>query len=706
MNIALVGNPNSGKTTLLNALLDARESTGNWSGVTVEKKTGTFFHQNVSIHVTDLPGIYNLTLPDACISPDEKVTNTYLAEGNVDLIIHVIDASMLERSLYLTSQILEREIPVIIALNKMDLIKKKSWKLDVKKLGSLLGCPVVPLKSQDHQSLLTLKNQLLQQHLSKAKPIRFPSAIENTLQWLESKRSLPESFRRTTFLSWLENPENTQTLSSDDQKTLETAQQMVEQEAGVEADVIIASARYEYAQEIANQVLSMKTQQNMNISEQLDRIFLNRILGIPLFLGVMYVLFFFSIHLGKLFQEAFELLGETVFVNGSAYWLNQMGMPKWSIALISQGLGKGVNTLLSFIPVLSALFLSLSFLEMSGYMARAAFIMDRLMRMIGLSGKSFIPLMIGFGCNVPAIMAARTLSDEKDRILTIMMTPFMSCSARLAIYSIFVIAFFPSHGTNIIFLLYLIGIGMALLTAWLLKHRIKQNTNDHTLMEMPAYHLPAPGILVRTAFHRLKGFILQAGVIIVPVSMVIYLLNAITLDGQINLQGWHPDSILAAAGKALTPLFHPMGIQEENWPATVGLLSGVLAKEVVIGTLNTLYAQTNVLMHNALHTTPPSIMQQRFDGAIGAFAYLLFTLLYMPCMSTFAAIAKELNRKWALISILWSTSLAYTTAVLFYQIATMPLHAATSWAWILASLLLLTGMLLTIRKMVPHKAAS
>lgn len=713
MNIVLVGNPNAGKSTLINALTGSREKIGNWPGVTVEKKTGYFVHEGKTIHITDLPGIYALTPPHNATPADEKIAYEFILHEKIDLIVHVIDASTLERHLYLASQLLERGIPMIIALNKIDLAKKNGLSIDEKKLATALGCPVIPLASHEGMGLAALKAKIIQlsnDPKKPASPLCFPAAIEDAIHKLSTK--LP----RAAALSLLENPQT-------EDKQLQILQQSIEHLLGAEADVIIASTRYDFAHKVATDVTSHAAHPpKVHLSTLLDRIFLNRFLGFPLFLAIMYGLFFFSIHLGQIFQNFFEIFGEAVFVNGSALVLNRLGLSEGLIALLSHGIGKGINTTLSFIPILSTLFLALSFLEMSGYMARVAFIMDRLMKVIGLSGKSFIPLMIGFGCNVPAIMATRTLSNEKDRILTIMMAPFMSCSARLAIYSIFAAAFFPKHGENIIFLLYLIGILTAILTAWLLKKRLGYTVHDHTIIEIPAYQWPSTGLWIKLTFHRLKGFLLRAGAIIIPVSLLIYLLNAFTLDGSINFQTWQPNSVLAQLGKMLTPLFSPMGIQENNWPATVGLLSGILAKEVVIGTLNTLYSQNSVLIHqipvldfwegvrqafaatdNGLTT---AILYKHFDSKASAFAYLLFTSLYIPCVSTFAAIAKELNWKWSLISVTWSTSLSYGIAVSFYQLATLPYHLFTSCLWIFSTFCLLALTLFTINQMAQPKVMS
>lgn len=739
MKIALVGNPNTGKSTLINALTGSSEKTGNWPGVTIEKKTGFFRHEGETISITDLPGTDGLNFFPHSTSPgslEEKITSEFILHEKIDLIIQVIDASRIERQLYLTSQLLETGVPILIALNKMDMVKKHGFFINEKKLADALGCPVVSIIAHKKKGIPTLKNQIVKlckEPKKILKSIHFPTVIENSIYDLSSQLLLPESLKRAATINLLENPQETES------KELMVLRQSIEHQLGMDLDVMIASTRYDFAHKIATDSISKTTHSSKFLSNLLDHIFLNRFLGIPLFLAIMYGLFFVSIRLGKVFQNFFEILGEALFVKGSAYGLSQLAIPKWLIIIVSEGIGKGITTTLSFIPVLITLFLALSFLEMSGYMARAAFIMDRLMKVIGLSGKSFIPLMIGFGCNVPAIMAARTLSNEKDRTLTIMMTPFMSCGARFAIYSVFVTAFFKDHGENIIFILYLTGILMAILTAWLLKKRLPGLSYEYTVIEIPDYHWPSFNTWIQLSFQRLKSFLLRAGSIIVPVSMLIYLLNAITLDGSINFQSWQPNSILAQLGKTLTPLLQPIGIHEDNWPATVGLLSGILAKEVVIGTLNTLYSQSSTIISyqppvfdlwESVRQAFTSIQEnwsqlqggvsilsdekistakafhEHFNDKTSAFAYLLFTLLYIPCVSTFAVIAKELNRKWAFISIIWSTGLAYSTAVLFYQIATLPLHIVTSCIWILLIFLLLALTLFSINKMVQLRMLS
>jgi ferrous iron transport protein B len=441
---------------------------------------------------------------------------------------------------------------------------------------------------------------------------------------------------------------------------------------------------------------------------------------------MMYLLFVFSINIGGAFQDFFDIASQTIFVDGFAYWLNHLGAPMWLIALLANGIGKGINTTLTFIPVIGSMFLFLALLEDSGYMARAAFVIDRFMRALGLPGKAFVPMIVGFGCNVPAVMGARTLENKRDRILTIMMTPFMSCGARLAIFAVFTTAFFPVGGQNIVFALYLIGISMAILTGFLLRSTLLKGDPSPLVMELPQYHMPRMKTLLLHAWQRLKGFVYRAGCLIVPICVLLGALNALNLDGTLNTGEGDTHSLLSMVGRFVTPLFAPMGIHADNWPATVGLVTGVLAKEVVIGTLNTLYSQmgqvagvlhgadgfqlwtglsqavqsipqnfgkiSSVFANPMLAQAPIStlnqgvygVMYQRFDGQIGAFAYLLFVLLYFPCISTMAVMMRELHRGWSLFSGIWMTGVAYGTAVTFYQAATFLRHPLSSSVWILS----------------------
>lgn len=411
-----------------------------------------------------------------------------------------------------------------------------------------------------------------------------------------------------------------------------------------------------------------------SISTQIDRIALHRLLGIPIFFTLLYSLFYLALGLGHQLQNLFDTRSRALFIEGLTHLLDTWHSPEWLVALLANGVGGGMNTLITFIPVLSILFLCLSFLEYSGYMARAAFIMDKITRRIGLPGKSFIPIILGFACNVPAVMAARSLESRRDQILTVMMTPFMSCTARLAIYAVFAAVFFPHFAAPAIFCLYLFGVSIALLTGLLLRKTVLKGHATPFVMRLPDYHWPSLRSILGQTWQRLWGFLWRAGTLILPMCVCMGALNAVDINGH--------GSILSILGRSLTPLFSPLGIHPSNWPATVGLLTGVLAKEVVIGSLNTLYQ--------------PGQMLQQFDGAIGAFTYLIFVLLYFPCISTIAVVARELGKKWACFSVAWSTLSAYSLAMVFYQTATLTRHPLSSLLYIGLGLGLISAVIFLI----------
>jgi ferrous iron transport protein B len=470
-------------------------------------------------------------------------------------------------------------------------------------------------------------------------------------------------------------------------------------------------------------------------------------LGIPIFLGVMYLMFMFTINVGGAFIDFFDLFVGALLVDGLSELLTEFGSPSWLTTLVANGIGGGVQVVATFIPIIGFLYLFLSFLEDSGYMARAAFVMDRFMRFIGLPGKSFVPLIVGFGCNVPAIMATRTLENQRDRILTILMNPFMSCGARLPVYALFAAVFFPVGGQNLVFGLYLLGIAVAVMTAFIMKNTLLKGDASPFIMELPPYHLPTlHGIGLRT-WDRLKNFIFRAGKLIVPMVLVLTFLNSYGTDGSFNNENTEK-SVLSEIGRGMTPIFHPMGIEADNWPATVGIFTGILAKEAVVGTLDALYTQlamtdsqlnspeppfdlwqaigtafatipknlatltenildplglnigemsdtTEVAEAQAVNVNTFGAMITRFDGQAGAFAYLLFILLYFPCAAATAAIYRETDLKWTIFIAGWTTGLAYLFATVFYQLATFTRHPLTSLAWT-GSLLLLFSLVILL----------
>lgn len=718
--IVLIGNPNCGKTTLFNALTNDSQRVGNWPGVTVEKKTGTFLLDNHIVHVTDLPGVYSLVSSLEGTSQDEQIAAYEVAYGDADIIVNVIDACHLERHLYLTSQLLELGKPVILALNMTDIATQRGISINAEILSEALHCKVVML--QAHRSLgLADLHQAIRQGPSVAIPLPmvYPASLQETLA--DTTRQIVALGGNVHLAPYLARRllEGDTLLAGKDTKL----SSLLFLASSQDADILLADARYQAVHQVVVSAQRKRSDASNHFTAKLDRIVLHRFLALPIFFATMYVMFLFAVNVGGAFQDFFDISTDAIFVQGTAWVLQQWHTPATVIALVADGIGKGINTTLTFVPVIASMFFFLSLLETSGYMARAAFVVDKAMRMLGLPGKSFVPMIVGFGCNVPAIMAARTLNSERDRLLTVLMSPFMSCSARLAIYAVFVAAFFPTGGQNIVFSLYLIGILMAVLTGFLLRKTLLRGQSSALILELPAYHRPSLHRLYKETTRRLRYFITRAGKLIIPVCVLLGGLNALTVHGGLSIGDASSESVLSLFGRWLTPIFSPMGLHQDNWPATVGLLSGMLAKEVVVGSLNTLYAQMGHLVsshadsfnlftalqaavwsipHNLSHlgealvnpilaSAPDSevsqsvygIMYRQFDGKAGAYAYLLFILLYIPCVSTMAAIRQESTRKWMWFSVLWSFIVAYAAAVLFYQLSTALAHPLQTVMWIL-----------------------
>ncbi|MCP4475955.1 MAG: Fe(2+) transporter permease subunit FeoB [Gammaproteobacteria bacterium] len=758
MRIGLVGNPNSGKTTLFNRLTGSRQRVGNWAGVTVDKKSGNFQLHGQQIEVIDLPGTYSLTGSSDEGSVDERIACHFILDEQVDAIVNIIDAANLERNLYLTTQLLEMNVPIIIALNMTDIARKRGIHINHDELSQQLGCPVVPMVlrrgkgidlfkqalqqlngrdgSQGSECCAAVKHGCRQQALPKYTPL-LEQAMKAVTPLVKSAN------QRWYAIRLLEGDSDAQKLLINNDPLADKLRQWekrLHEETTLDGETLFADARYRYIQRILQGVWAKERSLRSHFSDYVDRIVLNRWLGIPIFLFVMYLMFEFSITLGGALQPLFDNGSSTIFIDGINALGYHLHLPLWLTAIFAQGIGLGINTVVSFIPQIGLLFLFLSFIEDSGYMARAAFVMDRFMQFIGLPGKSFVPLIIGFGCNVPAIMAARTLDSRRDRLLTIMMSPFMSCGARMAIFAVFATAFFSKGGALVVFLLYLTGIAVAMLTGLILKLTLLKGEAAPFVLELPPYHMPSARILLRHTWMRLRRFVIRAGKVIVPICLLVGSLNAIDFNGNINPNG-SQHSVLSQVGRVITPVFHPMGVSENNWPATVGLITGTLAKEVVVGTMNTLYSQNSTTaddtikaaqtfnlwtgLKQSLSNTWESVttisarslanpfvaneadhnmsgsamgkMAALFGGWVSAFAYMLFVLLYVPCVSAIAVTARESrSRGWTWLSVLWSFSIAYGAAVLFYQTATIMQHPWSSSGWIAAMLLYLGGFVVTL----------
>lgn len=746
LTIGLIGNPNSGKTTLFNQLTGARQRVGNWAGVTVERKEGQFSTTDNHVTLVDLPGTYSLTTISSQTSLDEQIACHYILSGNADLLINVVDASNLERNLYLTLQLLELGIPCVVALNMLDIAEKQKIRIDIDALAARLGCPVVPLVSTRARGIDALK-LAIDRHTGND-PIELvhyagPLMREAEMLSQEMSGTLPPRQRLWLGLQMLEGDIYSRAYAGDAAKKLNSALQRLDSELDDPA-LHIADARYQTIAAICDVVSNTLTAEPSRFTAVVDKIVLNRFLGLPVFLLVMYVMFLLAINIGGALQPLFDVGSVAIFIHGLQWLGYTLHFPEWLTIFLAQGLGGGINTVLPLVPQIGMMYLFLSFLEDSGYMARAAFVMDRLMQALGLPGKSFVPLIVGFGCNVPSVMGARTLDAPRERLMTIMMAPFMSCGARLAIFAVFAAAFFGQQGALAVFSLYLLGIIMAILTGLMLKHTIMRGEASPFVMELPVYHVPHVKSLFIQTWQRLKGFVLRAGKVIVIVSIFLSALNSFTLSGAAadNIN----DSALASVSRTITPIFKPIGVHEDNWQATVGLFTGAMAKEVVVGTLNTLYTAENIqeeafnpaefhpgdelasavsetwqslkdtfslsVLANPIEaskgdgemaTGAMGVMSEKFGSPSAAYSYLIFVLLYIPCISVMGAIARESSRGWMGFSILWGLNIAYSLATVFYQTVNYSQHPRYSLICLLAVVLfnvVLLGLLRRARSRV------
>lgn len=746
--LAVVGNPNCGKTTLFNALTGLNQTVGNWPGVTVDRKVGEFSHKGAAYELVDLPGIYSLS----ALSEDEEVARDYILGGEAELIINIVDASNPDRNLYLTSRLLEMNVPVLVALNMLDAAGDRGIEVDVDALSAGLGCRVVPIVASKGEGLDRLREAVAEELEIRRVPgsrVSYPAALQSGMKelagQLEGVAGIGHYDADWYALKVLEGDQQLEGRLGRAASLGEAARIKLSSTLGEDADIAIADAHYRFIADLTATAVRRKADVKQSLSDRIDRVVLNRFAGIPIFLGVMYLMFFFAINIGGSFIDFFDIAAGALFVDGFGLLLEAVGSPEWLSALLATGLGGSLQTMATFIPPIAFMFIFLSFLEDSGYMARAAYVMDRGMRAIGLPGKAFIPLLVGFGCNVPAIMAARTMSDRRDRIMTIMMVPFMSCGARMPVFALFAAAFFPVGGQNLVFLLYLLGIAIAIMTGFILKNTLLKGEASPFIMEMPAWHLPTlKGIFIRV-WDRLYSFIVKAGKVLVPVIMVLSFMNSVGTDGSFGNED-SENSVLSATGKAISPVFAPMGVSRENWPAAVGLFTGIFAKEAVVGTLDNLYAAMDAAaqadgagvdgeafslggaISEAFATIPENLsgvagsmldplgisvgdlsdsgafaeenevgssifgsMISLFDGTAGAFAYLVFILLYFPCVAAIAAVYRETNLAWTLFAGAWTTGLAWVFAVIAYQIGTWQADPASSAAWVGAMFLVLAA---------------
>ena len=763
--VAVVGNPNCGKTTLFNALTGSHQDVGNWPGVTVEKKTGEYKYLDETIELVDLPGIYSI-VPNSTSGEDERVARDYILTNEAEAIINIVDASNLERNLFLTAQLIEMRVPMIVVVNMLDVAKQHKMEIRLNELERELGIPVVGVvatKTSNANEVRDLVHEFLKSPKLPPMQIEFDPKITKAAREVEVVLADHGVERPNWYaLQLLEDaPGIEEKLPEGIKKAITHIQDPLNEEFDYDVDIAISDARYQFVARVAEAAIHRTGELSTTLTDKIDRIVLNRWLGLPIFLLIMYLMFLFTQNLGAAFIDFFDQFVGGVLVDGLGGWLESVGAPSWLKVVIADCIGGGIQTVSTFIPVIFFLYFFLAILEDSGYMARAAFVMDRLMRAIGLPGKAFVPLIVGFGCNVPAIMATRTMDRANDRIITIMMAPFMSCGARLPVYVMFATAFFAANGQNLVFGMYLIGILAAIMTGFLMKKVCLPGETSAFVMEIPPYHVPTvKGVLLRT-WDRLKSFLMRAGKVIVIIVACLTFLNSIGTDGSFGHED-SDESALSAVGKTIIPVFKPMGLQEENWPAAVGLFTGVFAKEAVVGTLDALYdsiAESENAKNagaagddaakaddeekpwslkdtfmGAVETTKDNlvgladslldpmgisvgsledtqavadendfkvdsikVMQKLFGSSSAAFAYLLVILLYMPCVAAVAAVYREAGFAWMCFLAAWTTVLGYSSAVVFYQAVNFAAAPAYAAVCIAIALALVVGLLLWMR---------
>jgi ferrous iron transport protein B len=776
--VVVCGNPNSGKTTLFNGLTGSTQRVGNWPGVTVEKKEGTMMVEAPSlamvtgrahperhsaataiadvgdgylhdrIQVVDLPGIYSFS----ATSEDEVVARDVLLEGRYDLVVNIVDAANLERNLYLTLQLIEMKVPLLVVLNMLDLAENRGIQVDTDALARRLRCPVVAVTSTTRAGIVAARHAIsgtLHDSRVSDASVRYPDELESVVdQWSERPArsgtvgpidSRYAAIRLIEGDPWMENlAHRVGWIPREEQIAV---RQELETVLEQELDIVVADARYRFIQEISDEVVRRRATRE-SVTEQIDRVVMSRVLGLPIFFIVMYLVFWATVAVGGAFIDFFEIGVGTILVDGVGAALNALGAPQWVTIIMADGIGTGVQTVATFIPIIFMMFFMLSLLEDSGYMARAAFVMDRVMRWAGLPGKSFVPLLVGFGCTVPAISATRTLESRRDRFTTIFMAPFMSCGARLPVYALFAAALFPARAGLTVFSLYVTGMVLAILTGLLLKHTIFHGEYSHFVMELPPYHAPRLVSVILLAGRRLRVFVVRAGITITVVVTILAVLNSFGTDGSFGNED-SDRSVLAGIGRGITPVFGPMGIEADNWPATVGLFTGMFAKEAIVGTLSALYSQGDQErfsgsdeweefdlaegLRQAVATVPENLrelvgafrdplglsllgeeestqvdrtifgrMRSRFSPAAG-YAYLLFVLIYFPCIAALGIAIQEMGRGYGWLLAVYLTVLAWAMAVLYYQFATGP-----SLLPVMVALGLLAGVYFLFRVIARH----
>ncbi|WP_342430145.1 ferrous iron transport protein B [Neobacillus sp. FSL H8-0543] len=660
MEIALIGNPNTGKTSLFNNLTGSYEYVGNWSGVTVEKKVGIF--KNNSGKLIDLPGVYSLNP----LSRDEGVVTSFFLKEPADCLLNILDASQLERNLHLTLQLLEYKKPMYIGLNMIDVANNRGIKINSDKLSQALGVPVVPVVARSGKGCETLA-EVISTETNQADSkilVNYGKEIEAVISTLSvTLQGKTEHSPRWLAIQWLEGNEYVRDYLADiiDTSQLESQKLKLESKIRQQNNNGKSLANYIYLQRKAaiDRIIEASVQrekESVPLSEKIDSIVTNRYLGMPIFLVLMYFMFMLTFDwLGLPLSDVLDgfITGPVTFA--FEYFLNAIHASDFIHALIIEGIVAGVGGVLVFVPQIFILFFFISLLEDSGYMARVALVMDRIMESVGLNGKAFIPMMIGFGCNVPGVMAARTIETPRERLMTILLTPLMSCSARLPVYALFVGAFFAGNKAFIVLSLYVLGIVVALTLAKVFSKTLLKSETSLFVIELPPYRFPQVQSLWRSTWDKGKGFVRKAGTFIFAGSVFIWLLS---YAGPSGLKVDMDDSFLAAIGNVIAPLLEPIGFG--TWQASASLITGFLAKEAIISTMNIIYFIPE--------TASLSGMLVDYYTPLAAYSFMVFILLYIPCLATVATIYKETeSKKWTAFSMIYALGIAYVLCLIIYQ---------------------------------------
>ena len=668
IRIALAGNPNSGKTTLFNALTGATQYVGNWPGVTVEKKEGKYRKQK-DVTITDLPGIYSLSP----YTLEEVVARNYLLKEKPDAILNIVDATNLERNLYLTTQCLELGIPVVIALNMMDLIEKNGDRIDVKALSDKLGCKIVEISALKGTGIDKAANEVIAAAKSGIAPVppKFSEDVESVLSSLSSVLSgVPADKQRWYEIKVFERDEKIGEQISYDKNAAEAIIAAAEEKMDDDSESIITNERYDFIADVLHGCYNKKNAGAMTISDKIDQIVTNRILAIPIFLVVMWVVYFLAINtVGTMGTDWVNdvLFGEIVpgAVGG---FLESIGTADWLSGLILDGIVAGVGAVLGFLPQMIVLFLCLAFLEGCGYMARIAFIMDRVFRRFGLSGKSFIPMMVGTGCGVPGVMASRTIENERDRRMTIMTTTFIPCGAKLPIIALIAGALFDNSAW-VAWSAYVVGVAAIVISGIILK-KTKMFAGDPApfVMELPAYHIPTASSIFHSVWERASSFVKKAGTVILLATILVWFLSSFGFyEGAFQMlpeEDFMEHSMLAAFGNAIAWLFTPLGWG--NWKSAVAAVTGLIAKENVVGTFGILYKYGGEVSEAGEEIWANLAAEMT---AIAGYSFLVFNLLCAPCFAAIGAIKREMNSaKWTWFAIGYQCGFAYLSSLVIYQI--------------------------------------